>query len=314
VTTLLIGVDGGGTKTHVIVADPDGTERASAEGTGSAVAPGRAERSADAIAQAIETALASEHLQDGRVAIVVAGLAGVGRDEERRAVEQALASRGIADEIRIVPDAEIALTDAFGDGGGILVIAGTGSIAYGRNQTGEMARCGGWGPAFGDEGSGTWIGRRALGIVAAAADGREAATALTGAILTAAQVNEPHELIPWAAAADNAAIAALAPVVFNTAQTDPRANALVDLAVEELVLHVRALARQLFGDDRAAFSVALAGGLLSRGSMLRTKLEHRLKSSVPGAHIHNEDVVPARGAVRLAVRTFAVRSAAVVGS
>lgn len=313
-TMLLVGVDGGGTKTHVIVAEADGTERAFAEGAGSAVAPGKAERSADAIAQALATALSSEDLGDSRVAVIVAGLAGVGREDERRAIEQALTRRGIADEIRIVPDAEIALTDAFGDSAGILVIAGTGSIAYGRNQTGEMARCGGWGPAFGDEGSGTWIGRRALGIVAAAADGREAATALTGAILTAAQVNEPHELIPWAAAADNAAIAALAPVVFNTAQTDPRANALVDLAVEELVLHVRALARQLFGDDRASFGVALAGGLLSRGSMLRTKLEHRLKSSVPGAHIRSEEVVPARGAVRLAVHTFALRSAAVVSS
>jgi glucosamine kinase len=102
--------------------------------------------------------------------------------------------------------------------------------------------------------------------------------------------------------------------VFSTAQTDPRANALVDLAVEELVLHVRALARELFGDDRAAFSVALAGGLLSRGSMLRTKLEHRLKSSVPGARIVHQDIVPARGAVRLAMHTFAVRSAAVVSS
>lgn len=313
-TTLLVGVDGGGTKTHVIVADSDGTERASAEGSGSAVAPGKAERSADAIKQAVETALASENMQDAHIAVIVAGLAGVGREEERRATEQALASRGIADEIRIVPDAEIALTDAFGDGAGILVIAGTGSIAYGRNQTGAMARCGGWGPTFGDEGSGTWIGRRALGVVAAAADGREADTALTGAILTAAQVNEPNELIPWAAAAGNAAIAALAPVVFNTAQTDQRANALVDLAVEELVLHVRALARELFGDDRAEFSVALAGGLLSRGSMLRTKLEHRLKSSVPGAHMRSEEVVPARGAVRLALQRLAVRSAAVVGS
>src|SRR5439155_10137098 len=98
-----------------------------------------------------------------------------------------------------------------------------------------------------------WIGRRALSIVTAAADGREPETALTGAILTAAQVNETNDLVGWAANAAPAQLASLAPVVLSVAEAgDLRANALVSLAVEELVLHVRALARQLFGDERAA--------------------------------------------------------------
>ena len=83
---------------------------------------------------------------------------------------------------------------------------------------------------------------------------------------------------------------------------DLRANALVSLAVEELVLHVRALARQLFADERAALPVALSGGLLNRGSTFRKRLEHRLKSAVPGAAIRAEPVVAARGAVRAALR------------
>jgi glucosamine kinase len=185
----------------------------------------------------------------------------------------------------------------------VLLIGGTGSVAFGRSPAGATARCGGWGPVCGDEGSGAWIGRKALSVVTSAADGREPETALTGAILTAAQVNETTDLIAWAANAAPAQLATLAPVVLSVADSgDLRANAIVTIAVEELVLHVRALARQLFVDERAALPVALSGGMLSRGSTMRKRLEHRLKSAVPGATIHPEPVIPARGAVRAALR------------
>src|SRR3712207_1129421 len=81
-----------------------------------------------------------------------------------------------------------------------------------------------------------------------------------------------------------------------------RANSIVSLAVEELALHIRALARRLFGDERAAVPVAFAGGNLQRGSVLRKRLEHRLKVAVPGAQVTAHDVDPARGAVRGALR------------
>ena len=83
---------------------------------------------------------------------------------------------------------------------------------------------------------------------------------------------------------------------------DLRANAVLSLAVEELVLHVRALARELFVDERAAIPVAFAGGLLERRSPLRRRLEHRLRTAVPGAQLRAEPVVPVRGAVRGALR------------
>jgi glucosamine kinase len=197
----------------------------------------------------------------------------------------------------------IALDDAFGDGAGVLLVSGTGSVAFGRGPDGTFARCGGWGPIIGDEGSGTWIGRRALSIVSAAADGRESQTGLTGAVLTAAEVNEVMDLIPWAAAATREQIASLAPVVFTVAEGgDLRANPVVSHAVEELMLHIPALAQQLFGDERAAVPVALAGGLMSKGSMLRKRLEHRLRAAVPGAQVKPGQIVPARGAVRSALR------------
>jgi glucosamine kinase len=163
---------------------------------------------------------------------------------------------------------------------------------------------------LGDEGSGAWIGRRALNVATASADGREPETALTDALLTAIEADDPAALVPWAAAATPAQLATLAPVVFRVAATgDLRANTLLSLAVEELVLHVRTLARRLFVDERAAIPVALAGGLLGRGAPLRKRVDQRLKAAVPGAQVRAEDVDPARGAVRGALRLLGVELA-----
>jgi glucosamine kinase len=301
-TDFVIGVDGGGSKTRLILADLEGNHLADVTGGGSAMAPGRGDHSAGVIQELVRQAAETAGILEGRARTLVAGVAGVGRAAEARALTVALEDLELADEVVVLGDGEIALADAFGPGAGIMLISGTGSIAYGRSPSRVMARCGGWGPAFGDEGSGAWIGRKALGIVASAADGREPATALTGAVLTAAQVNQAEELIPWGIAATPRELAALAPVVFNTASAgDARASALVGLAVEELVLHVRALALKLFGDDRAAIPVAFSGGLLHKGSFLRKKLEQRLKSAVPGAQIRAGDIVAARGAVKEAL-------------
>jgi glucosamine kinase len=301
---IVIGVDGGGSKTRVLVGTVDGEVLATADGPKSAVSPGQAAHSADVIAELVTRAL-GEIAQPGAVfpRVIYCGVAGTGREEERRALHDALDAKELAEEVVIDSDGLIAMYDAFEDRAGILLVVGTGSIAYGRSPAGEIVRCGGWGPAFGDEGSGGWIGRRALGIVAASSDGREPATALLFPILAATGCEDVEDLIPWAAAADARAFATLVPVVFSTAAAgDQRASALITLAAEELVLHVRALARQLFTDERAAVAVALSGGLMDRGSPFRKRLEQRLKSAVPGANLRSEEVLPARGALRAAAR------------
>jgi glucosamine kinase len=305
--TIVIGVDGGGSKTRAMVADETGAKIVEVDGPGSAVRPGQHERSADVIAELVRDALAAADMSHVVPKVLCVGVAGVGVEHERQALWQALQGREVAEDVIVHTDAMVALDDAFGEGPGVLLISGTGSIAWGRSPAGTLGRCGGWGPNIGDEGSGQWIGRRALSIVAAASDGREPETALSGAILTAAQVNDVQELIAWAAQATPMQLATLAPAVMSVADAgDLRANSLMTLAAEELMLHVRTLARSLFMDERSAIPVAFAGGLLSRGSTLRKRLELRLKSAVPGATVRVPEVDPARGAVRGALRYLGV--------
>jgi glucosamine kinase len=301
---LVVGVDGGGSKTQVIVADGRGKELATLTGAASAVRPGEALHSAEVIGALVRDALSMAE-SDDRPRVLAVGVAGAGREKERRALLRALEGEGIADEVIVTTDAEIALEDAFADGTGILLISGTGSVAFGRGPTGTLLRCGGWGPNCGDEGSGAWIGKRALSVLTASHDGREPETRLVGAVLTALELEDVDDLIAWAADATPQQFAALAvPVVALAAERDLRANSICTIAAEELVLHVRTLARQLFVDERAAVPVALAGGMLKRGSFLRRLVEHRLKSAVPGSHLHGEEIVAARGAVKLARKSL----------
>jgi len=300
---LVIGVDAGGSRTRVVVADANGETIATSEREGSAVKPGEIERSAAIIAAAVRDALITLDPTLGAPRALCAGVAGVGRESERHALSEALLNESLADDVLVMTDAEIAMADAFGDEAGIVLIAGTGSIAHGRGPTGILERVGGWGPNIGDEGGGFWIARRALSIVTAATDGREPETSLVGAILTAAELDQVESLIAWAATATVSQMASLAPVVVASAEAgDLRANALLGLAAEELVLHLRTLARSLFEDERAAVQIALGGGLLEPGSALRRRVEHRLKSAVPGGKVHAAPIVAVRGAVRRAMQ------------
>jgi glucosamine kinase len=304
---LVVGVDGGGSRTRVVLADANGNILARTEGAATALTPGYESASADVIKALIGEVLGMAERTETRPAVCVVGVAGGGQERPSQALWSALASRRVADDVSVQADATIAIDDAFGDAAGVLLIAGTGSVAFARAPDGRMERCGGWGPNVGDEGSGAWLGRRALSVVTAAHDGREPETALTGAVLTALELEAIEELIPWSADATPAMLATLAPVVAQVASTgDLRANALISICVEELVLHIRTMARRCFVDERAAVPVAFTGGLLGKGSLVRKRLEHRLKSAVPGATVRTEEVDAARGAVRRARRLLGV--------
>jgi len=148
---LIVGVDAGGTKTRVLVAAADGRQLAELVGVGAATAPGEADESADIIDALVGEALTTAGHEGATPRVLCVGAAGAGREAEANALQDALARRSIADEVVVETDATIALADAFGEDAGIILIAGTGSIAFGRNGAGFYARCGGWGPTFGDE-------------------------------------------------------------------------------------------------------------------------------------------------------------------
>ena len=304
---LVVGVDGGGTRTRVILADANGNVLARTEGAATSLQPGHESVAADIIKALIADVLAMAERTETRPAVCVVGVAGAGQERAAQALWSALATRRIADDVSVQADATIAMDDAFGDSAGVLLIAGTGSVAFSRAPDGRLERCGGWGPWVGDEGSAGWLGRRALSVITAAQDGREPETALTGAVLTALELESLEELIPWAAEATPGKLATLVPVIMQVASTgDLRANALISLCVEELSLHVRTLARRCFMDERAAIPVALAGGMMTKGSLVRKRLEQRLKSAVPGATVRADEVDAARGAVRRARRLLGV--------
>jgi glucosamine kinase len=304
---LLVGVDGGGSRTRVLLTDAAGLQLARLEGDASALRPGHEGEAAQVIAGLIVDALEKAGRAGVRPSVAVVGVAGGGQERAAQALWSALATLRVADDVSIQADATCALDDAFGDSAGVLLVSGTGSAAFARAANGTIERCGGWGPNVGDEGSGAWLGRKSLSVITAAQDGREPETALLGALLTATECEAPEDIIAWAAAATPAKYASLVPVIAKVAGTgDLRANALISLCVEELVLHVRTLARRCFGDERAAIPVALTGGLLARGSLVRKRLEQRLKSAVPGGIVRGEDVDAARGAVRRAKRLLGV--------
>lgn len=292
---ILIGADVGGSKTAVGVSQ-GGDVLARADGPGAAVRPGRALASASVIAEVVRRALA----QIGRLAgdVLVVGAAGAGRDPEREELRRALRAETLADRVVVTTDIEIALAGAFEQGPGMVVSAGTGSIAVGRDRTGRRHRIGGYGWQMGDEGSGYAIGRAALGAVSRAHDGRSPRTALTDRVLATARAADFDALVRWAAGASPAEIAALAPDVLQVAaEGDPLAQGIADYAARELSQLAICLLPMMEVDSPVG--VALTGGLLAADQPLRRSVLARLGEE-NGFRAIEARVDAVLGAIRLA--------------
>jgi glucosamine kinase len=297
VTRILIGVDVGGTKTAAGVAEGEQIV-ARADGPGAAVRPGRALASAGVIAEVVRRALAAAGRLTGDVLYV--GAAGAGREPERDELRKALRGESMATTVVVATDIEISLAAAFDDGPGIVVSAGTGSVAVGRDGAGRQHRLGGYGWQMGDEGSGYAIGRAALGAVSRAADGRSPRTALSERILAASRSEDFDALVRWAAGASPAEVAALAPHVLEVAaQGDPLAQGIADYAARELTQLAICLLPLM--EVQPPVGVAITGGLLSSEGPLRRSVLARLREE-PGLRPVDMQVDAVLGAVRLAGR------------
>ena len=303
---LVLGIDGGATKTVAWLARRSGEVEPAVVGRGTAGPANPQAIGFDAALENLDLAIAAAFdetgVTPGPVAAAVLGLAGSDRDENRRVLNAWAEKRRVARRFRVVTDALPVLVAGSPDGWGIALIAGTGSFAFGKTADGRTARAGGWGYLFGDEGSAYWIAVAGLRAAAQSADGRAPPTRLVDALLARLRLESPRELVTavYSMASDRARIASLADVVTQSAdEGDAAARQIFEQAAAELAAMVAAVARKL---DLSAtpFPLALAGGVLLGSEKLRSSLKERFDLSdlhpAPVAEVRD----PVLGALRLA--------------
>lgn len=289
---IVLGADVGGTSARVVLYHGE-SERGRAVGPGGPMRAGEGVRLAERLADLARPLL----LREGsvRVDAFVVGASGAGRATEQAELQGALEKQRLAWRVRVTSDAELARAAAFAGGAGVLLIAGTGSIALARAQDGSERRVGGRGWRMGDQGSAHWIGARALEAVGAMHDGLGPATRLAEALCVAAKVAGIAGLIRWSVKATPAEVAALAPAVIHCADGgDPSAFELRESAVNWLV-------RIAVAAGAGPLPVALSGGLLAPDRGLRERVATALESR-HSATVSRRAIDPCRGAVVLAER------------
>jgi glucosamine kinase len=295
----LVGIDGGGTRTTVVVADAGGQPLARYAGAAGLVDPRAPAAAAAVLVSAVAEASRLAGVR-GPAAALCAGLAGVGDPATREVVRAALAGAGVAERVRVATDSETALEGAFASGAGILLIAGTGSIAYGRGEDGRTERCGGWGMVVGDEGSGYAIGRAALTAALRAVDGRGTGTRLLPMVMERLGVDEPRQIATWAGRAAKAEIAALVPEVIRLAEGgDAPALEILRGAAREQALHAAALIERLAPWSEAP-RVVLLGGVFAI-DLFRDLVTRAMTERIPGGfRVREPETDAVGGAVRMA--------------
>lgn len=298
---LVLGVDGGGTKTRAVILDS--RERVLGEGVAGPSNPLRVglSNAAAAIKEATDQACAAASVQRAEIVAAEIGLAGVRRGDLRGRMREALSGLGIR-FLEVVTDADIALFGATDGEPGLVVIAGTGSICCGTNTRGRHFCSGGWGPLAGDEGSGSWIARRALQAVAQASDGRGPETRLTQAALRYFDAKTMDELAIAIYAPDmtNERIAGLCRHVIETAQdNDDVARTIVLAAGRELGAAAAAVIHNLrMSQER--FQVAYVGGVFTAGDLVLNPLREEISRVAPAAFVAPPHIAPAIAAARMA--------------
>ena len=296
----VLGIDVGGTKTVCLLADND--ERVIRQGREEgANLQGAGELALEKVLHSVmETTLEGTGVVPSAICL---GIAGVDRTADEAVVRSIMSRIGYKARILIVNDALIALQAGIGNAAGIVIVSGTGSIAYGRNDHGEAARAGGWGYVLGDEGSGYWIGRLALRAVVRHADGRGRVTSLTPRLLAHFGVARATELIHKIYHEDLGprSIAGAAKYVQHARdEGDVVAAGILNRAADELITAATAvMARLELGGQDITF--VLAGGMFHALPWLCDQLQLLLPSLAPQSRVMRLDREPALGAVRLAL-------------
>ncbi|HYE65813.1 MAG TPA: BadF/BadG/BcrA/BcrD ATPase family protein [Pyrinomonadaceae bacterium] len=298
---LVLGVDGGGTRTRAVIMDAK--HDIIGEGLAGPSNPLRVgvSNAADAIREAVDRACAAAMVRRAEIVAAEIGLAGVRREDLRMRMREELEELGIP-KLEVLTDADIALYGATDGEQGLVVIAGTGSICCGKSARGKRARAGGWGPVAGDEGSGSWIARRALQAVARATDGRGPETSLTAAACDYFNVATPDDLSMaiHAPSMTDERIAGFCKHVIEAARDEDQvAREIADAAGRELGAAAAAVIRKL-RLERESFQVAYVGGVFAAGDLVLEPLRKEIKRIAPKAYLAPPLLPPVVAAARLA--------------
>jgi len=309
-TAYILGIDGGGTKTVAwLAAKVDGSPQrdpiivgkgVSGPSNQRAIGPVEATHNLDA---AIDAAFVDAGLPRATVASACLGLAGADRNSDRSVIIEWAQFSRLADRFEVVNDAVPLLHANGGDGCGVALIAGTGSLAWGRNSRGEIARSGGWGYLFSDEGSAFSIGRSVLQAVSRAVDGRGLQTCLVADVLASLQLSSPQEIVNavYSQEVPRAVVAGLAALAFAAAgRGDAVAVDIVRHAATELAAMAVVTARRLELDS--SLFLAMTGAVLIQNPAFRREVIAEIEAA--GLQIAEAAVVEnaVAGAVNMANR------------
>jgi N-acetylglucosamine kinase-like BadF-type ATPase len=298
---LVVGVDGGGTRTRAVVLNGARTLGEGAAGPSNPLRVGVAS-GATAIREAVDKACAAALIHRDDLVAAGVGLAGIRRKDVRARMHDALVQTLGIKNIELVSDGDIALYGATDGRPGVVVISGTGSIAVGMNRQGKRASAGGWGPVAGDEGSGSWIARRALQSVARATDGRGPKTALSDAACEFFQVATADDLSTaiYAPTITNDRIAGFSKLVIQAAQDGDRtAREILREAGTELGKAAVTVIHKL-KMEQERFQVAFVGGVFAADELVTASLREQLIKNAPRAFIDNPSFSPTIAAGRMA--------------
>ena len=302
--TYYLGVDGGGTKTTCAVGDETRTIATATAGPSNIVRVGEA-AARESLRASVQQACAAAGISPNDVVRTCVGGSGAARPELADVVRGILAEI-LSTPIDVVGDMQTALEAAFDCGPGVIVIAGTGSIAYGRDGGGKTVRAGGWGFAIGDEGSAHWIGREVIAAVLRASDlqgdpKKLLSTPLVQDLFKAWGVNSLLDLARAANSVPPPDFASMFPPA--AASSDELARQVLRSAGRELAQIAAVVVRRLFGADSGeVVPVAMAGGVFRHAEIVRQVFYNELRTLEPRTELNPQVVDPVEGALRLARR------------
>jgi N-acetylglucosamine kinase-like BadF-type ATPase len=301
--TFFLGIDGGGTKTRCLLGD-ENSVLASGTGSGCSVLRVGEACARDSLAGAIHEACVQGGISPRQVTRTCAGIAGAG-DDGIASLLQRLLIEIIGGAIEVIGDMEVALESAFGGGPGIVVIAGTGSIVFGRNERGETSRAGGWGRILCDEGSAHWIVIKAIHNSLHALD-RGCDSRLLNDLLAFFDLRTPSDLVVYAGGSPTPEFAPALPVVRAAAERgDDMACAVLRSAGVELAGQSCIAAQRLFQQAREV-PIATHGGVFAASTIVRSAFTDAVLENCPRARVLDVVVDPALGALERARRDFGI--------